>query len=80
MKGKYLKSYKIKAAYSEPNFAFQAKNILLLLFAFRFNSVIQSHKDHEMFLKYQYNMLQTCLTRVGLRDCFYADICLQPNH
>ena len=80
MKGKRLKRYKIKTTYSEPNFAYQAKIILLLLFVFQFNTIIQSHNKHEMLFHSHYKTLQICLTRVDLRDYFYAEICLRPNY
>ena len=80
MKGKRLKRYKIKTTYSEPNFAYQAKIILLLLFVFQFNTIIQSHNEHEMLFHFQYKTFPFGLTRVGLRDYFYAEMCLRPNH
>ena len=75
-----LKRYKIKTTYSEPNFAYQAKIILLLLFVFQFNTIIQSHNEHEMLFHFQYKTFPLGLTRVGLRDYFYAEMCLRPNH
>ena len=80
MKGKRLKRYKIKITYSEPNFAHQVKIILLLLFAFQFNQMIQSKCEQEMLFHGQCKSLPLFLTRVGLRDYFYVGICLRPNY
>ena len=79
MKCKRLKRYKIEVMYSEPNFAYQAKMVLFLLFIFQVNTLIHSHNKHEIYSNLNAKFYNS-LTRVDLRDYIYAEICLLPNN